>query len=347
MKTRIEFIDFAKGFAMLSIVLFHYFQHFFVGLLDKAITFGGSGVHLFIFISGFGLGLSSQSLSNIPFYKRRFTKIIIPYYSYITFIFILNNYISIYPKDGLYAFLGHIFLFKMFDESIIGSYGTHLWFLSTIFQLYLVFPLLIKFKNKIGDIPFIKLSFAVSLIYWVIINILNLDKLLVFSNSGLQFLWEFCIGIVLSDFYLKKEFKFWEINRTYLLIFMVLGIILTGYLAVYGKRTGKTFNDIPAFFGYTSMVILFFRISNKLALIRNIISKIGRISFELYLSHMVIFYFLNIIFSHYFSTQVSSILGRLFLFLPISIFFAYLFNLLNKKIIVKLQPYLKQSVNFG
>ena len=60
---RIEFLDFAKGCAMLSIVLFHYFRGYFPGLGDKAVMVGGAGVHLFLLLSGFGLALSTQRLA--------------------------------------------------------------------------------------------------------------------------------------------------------------------------------------------------------------------------------------------------------------------------------------------
>lgn len=341
MKKRIEFLDFAKGFAMTSIVLFHFFQNSFDGWLDKAIIFGGSGVHLFIFISGFGLGLSSQRLSPVVFYKRRFTKILIPYYTYITIIFILNYFIAIYPQNGFYAYLGHIFLFKMFDESIIGSFGTHLWFLSAIFQLYIIFPLLIKLKNQFKLNWFIVITFGITFVYWIIINILNLDSMLVFSNSGIQFLWEFCLGIVLADYYLQKDFKFWKIKKSLLITNVFIGIILTGYLAIYGGRTGKTFNDIPAFLSYTSIVILGYMLSNKLSIIKKTFITIGKISLELYLSHMVIFYFISeIILSNAFTNyQIKNILVKLFILLPITILISYFFSQLNKTIIRKVSPF--------
>ncbi len=340
MKNRIEFLDFAKGFAMTSIVLFHYFQSSFDGWLDKAITFGGSGVHLFIFISGFGLGLSSQKLKTGSFYKKRFTKILIPYYIYITIIFVLNYFIGIYPNDGFYAFLGHIFLFKMFDESIIGSFGTHLWFLSAIFQLYIIFPLLIRLKKRFKTKWFVIITFGFTFFYWIIINTFNLDSMLVFSNSGIQFLWEFCLGIILADYYLKKEFKFWKIKKSLLIVSVFIGIVITGYLAIYAGRTGKTFNDIPAFLSYTSIVILTYSFVNKLSFIKKFFVLVGKISFELYLSHMVIFYFISEITISYMSAAylVKSILMKLFILLPVSILISYFFSQLNKIIIRKTSP---------
>jgi peptidoglycan/LPS O-acetylase OafA/YrhL len=59
MKNKIEVIDFIKGYSILTIVLFHYFQGIQLSsLFSKAINFGGTGTHTFLFCSGFGLYLS-------------------------------------------------------------------------------------------------------------------------------------------------------------------------------------------------------------------------------------------------------------------------------------------------
>ena len=48
-----EIIDFLKGYSIFTIVVFHYLQ--FLGLphpLSELINFGGTGVHLFVLLSG-------------------------------------------------------------------------------------------------------------------------------------------------------------------------------------------------------------------------------------------------------------------------------------------------------
>jgi peptidoglycan/LPS O-acetylase OafA/YrhL len=44
-KKRIEYIDFAKGLAILAIVIFHYLQAYTSGLILNALMIGGTGVH--------------------------------------------------------------------------------------------------------------------------------------------------------------------------------------------------------------------------------------------------------------------------------------------------------------
>lgn len=93
-KQRIEYIDFAKGFAILSIVLFHFCYPYVSGMWSKVVMIGGTGIQMFFFLSGFGLGLSSQKTGIYYFYKKRFIKILLPYYLIIVLIYFVN---SIYP----------------------------------------------------------------------------------------------------------------------------------------------------------------------------------------------------------------------------------------------------------
>ena len=138
---KITAIDFLKGYSILTIVIFHLGQALKLPtLMAQLINFGGTGVHTFIFVSGFGLYLSHlrKPLSYKVFLRKRFTKIYLPYIVVVAFSALVSLFIPVY-NNSLYAFLGHVFLFKMFDEAIIGSYGYQFWFISTIIQLYLLF----------------------------------------------------------------------------------------------------------------------------------------------------------------------------------------------------------------
>ena len=56
---KLEQIDFLRGFAIFTIVLMHLVQSYNIqSVVHKAASFGGAGVHLFIFCSGLGLYLS-------------------------------------------------------------------------------------------------------------------------------------------------------------------------------------------------------------------------------------------------------------------------------------------------
>ena len=55
---KLEVINFLRGFAIFTIVLMHCVQGYLDGVMHKAVSLGGAGVHVFILCSGFGLYLS-------------------------------------------------------------------------------------------------------------------------------------------------------------------------------------------------------------------------------------------------------------------------------------------------
>ncbi len=321
LKERVEYIDFAKGFAIFSIVVLHFSQPYTSGIWSKAIMIGGTGAHLFFILSGFGLGLAVQT--NVgAFYKKRFLKILIPYYIVILTIFTINTIYPIYENSGLYALFGHLFLYKMFDESIMTSFGYHFWFLSTIIQFYIAFPLIILIQEKLNTLSFILISLLISILYWLIITYFNVTDQRIYNSFFLQYLWEFNAGIVFAKYYKDKNILFWEQRNTLLLSVAIIGLSLMALMALKGGDVGKIFNDIPASIGYLSLSALLFSIFNKLIKpIKSFFIFIGKISYELYLVHMLIYILLNNIYESLFST--SNILISLFLILPLTILISY------------------------
>lgn len=145
MLQRLEVIDFLRGFSIFTIVLMHLLQSFPISpFLMAASSFGGAGVHVFILCSGFGLYLSylNRPLTYIQFLKRRFLKVYLPY----IIIILISALIPFYntSSDKLLQVLSHVFLFKMFFNDLESSFGLQMWFVSTIIQFYLLWPLLLK-----------------------------------------------------------------------------------------------------------------------------------------------------------------------------------------------------------
>lgn len=74
------------GIAIISIVLFHYFEdltrmQLTITPMTKLFRYGNIGVDMFLYISGIGLYYSYNRDNNRRnFYKKRFKKIMIPYF---------------------------------------------------------------------------------------------------------------------------------------------------------------------------------------------------------------------------------------------------------------------------
>jgi len=287
---KIEIIDFLKGYSIFTIVIFHYLLTLNLpGPYNKLIYFGGTGVHLFIVLSGIGLYLSylNRPEKYPAFIKKRFSKVYIPY---ILVVLITAAIVVFYPViegSSWYALGGHIFLYKMFDEKIVGSYGYPLWFVSMIFQFYFTFYGIIFFKKKINnDKIFLGLSLAISLGWALLIAATGKESLRVWNSFFLQYLWEFALGMVIASFiYKRPEYKP-EIKSIYILIFGIVCCGLYGGLVLMFGEMGKLFNDVPALFGYSAIAIWVYKL--KAGVINKFFLFTGKISYPLYLVHSII-----------------------------------------------------------
>ena len=287
---RVRFLDFARGFAILSIVVFHALSPVATGMGAVLIQFGGAGIHAFVLLSGFGLELSTMQRSLRGFYRRRISRILIPYFLFITGLFLLNMGWSIYPASGLRAYLGHVLLFKMFDESIIGSFGYHFWFLSTIIQLYLVFPVLFFMLERWGATHFFALSALISSFFTAFVIASGRAELRVFNGCGLIYLWEFSLGMIAGQRYVSRGERFWEMPWRWLLPATVVGLVAQAALSIWGGPTGELLNNPASLVGYSGVLIMAYRVCQSLR--RSVLvtwtQRIGEISYPLYLVHGVI-----------------------------------------------------------
>jgi peptidoglycan/LPS O-acetylase OafA/YrhL len=288
MDKKLEAIDFLKGYAMLSIVIYHLGQAMSLPpILGRMIDFGGTGVHTFIFVSGFGLYLSHlrKPLSFLQFLKKRFTRIYIPYIIIVSASALLSLLVPIYTNSA-YAFFGHVFLYKMFDDEIMSSYGYQLWFISTIIQLYFVFPFLIRIKERLGGWMFVLTGLAISIIWGIFVVSTRRAGMRIYNGAFFLYLWEFMLGMVLAEKFFVKGYEFWKMKIVYLVLLSVVGIGGYVLLAVLFGAYGRLLNDVPALIGYTCLSLLLYRCS--LGFLNSFVLFAAKISYPLYLVHVLL-----------------------------------------------------------
>lgn len=281
---QLNIVNFLKGFSIFTIVLMHLIQSYDTPTIIKTATsFGGAGVHVFFLCSGFGLYLSflNKPLTYLEFIKKRFFRVYIPYIIIICISFLSNLYSY---SDNFITLMSHIFLFKMFIETYEGTFGYQMWFISTIFQFYLCWPLIVHFYNKSKN-KVVLWALAISLLWGITTILLKVNDQRIFNSFFLQYLWEFVLGMKIADIY--KEKGNIPNPSTKLLIFIsVLGISLTGILGVMGGLY-KSFNDIPSLMGYASLALLLYKFLPKRCI--NIFLFTNKISYDWYLTHILIF----------------------------------------------------------
>jgi peptidoglycan/LPS O-acetylase OafA/YrhL len=290
---KLEVVDFLKGYSILTIVIFHCFQNLnLTGLVEKGIQFGGTGVHLFIFLSGFGLYTSylNKSIDFIAFIKKRFSKIYIPYILIVIISYIISLFIPIYPNSN-YALSGHVFLFKMFDEDIMSSYGYQLWYISTIIQFYLSFYAIVWIKDKIKhNNIFLLICFLTSVTWGITIILSNNSEIRIWNSFFLQYLWEFALGMCLAEKIRNSSFAF-NIKLQYYLLIGIIAVIIFGTLSLKGGDAGKVFNDVPALISYSFIALFIYKLNCRPVI--NFMLFTGKISYSLYLVHILVLFLIK------------------------------------------------------
>ena len=147
MGIKLKVVDFLRGYSIFTIVLMHLVQSYDIpSWMMKATSFGGAGVHVFILCSGFGLYLSylNRPLGYKDFLKRRFGRV---YWPMAIVCLCTACWMMYQGRDFLMPFLGNLLLFKMFVPELESSMGGQMWFISTIIQFYLAWPLIVKLIN--------------------------------------------------------------------------------------------------------------------------------------------------------------------------------------------------------
>lgn len=282
---RVGAIDYLKGFSIFTIVLMHLIN--LLSALPSKIqtlaSFGGAGVHVFFLCSGIGLYLSylRKKTTYGEFFKRRFTKVYIPY---IIIVFISFFLPWMYEgSERFLALLSHILLFKMFIPHFEVSFGLQLWFISTIIQFYFLFLPMCKIKSKIkNNTIFLGLFFAISVSWWIFCFCTGIQNTRIWSSFCLQYIWEFALGFVIAEQIFNG--KIYKINNFLLFMIAIIGTSVQAGMALSSDML-RVFNDIPSLCGYTSLALLFINIS----WVNKIFIWLSKISYEYYLVHILIF----------------------------------------------------------
>jgi peptidoglycan/LPS O-acetylase OafA/YrhL len=164
---RVDILDYVRGIAVLSVVLFHalgsaysysalpwdrLFRSFnfpasFIALLP--LHFGWIGVPIFFVVSGFCIHLSfeKQGREWRSFFIRRFFRIYPAYLAaLILFAFLYTNR----NHDIGLQFITHAFLIHNFNADTFHGINSSFWTIAIEVQLYLLYPLLVALVAKFG-----------------------------------------------------------------------------------------------------------------------------------------------------------------------------------------------------
>lgn len=283
-----------KGFAILAILFSHvgYFlsaDHRFLFPLSVA---AGVGVNLFLFLSGYGVTMSSlrKELTIKEFYKKRLLKILIPFWIIITFFFLLDYFILRTSYSWSYIFRSFAGYFPRAD--LFSDINSPLWFLTPIFFYYLIYPLVFLKKR-----PWLTALLIYIITYFILqfnlpisANVFNLYKLHILAFPlGIALAYIFSMPYDLNRL-IPEKLKIPDALRPYLKFlkwfsyyaFLAALLVLIGYTAYYsGVGQGPEVEQRISLLTMSAIVIFFMMKKYEVRLFH----IFGLYAFEIYLIH--------------------------------------------------------------
>tara|TARA_B110000037_G_scaffold150347_1_gene169568 strand:- start:2426 stop:4471 length:2046 start_codon:yes stop_codon:yes gene_type:complete len=290
-------VDGLRGIAIILIILSHF----------NSLNFVAGGVNIFFVISGYLVAqiISKKDLNITNFYKTRLVKIypLIFVVGTITFLlFFLIGDLSKYNLiiDSYITSVIGVFNFYLIDVGNIYSNQDSVnpflpfWAFCVIIQFYLIFPItlkaiyLIKKKLNANDNFIIFSFFVISSIFFVLLLFFKENSLFNFYSPFGRY-WQFFLGSTLF-FIIKFKKKLYFNNLTSALGFILIIIWQLDFEYFYSyKKTSLLLTFSSLLFLY-SVGDNFF---NKIISL-NFFTKIGKISYPLYLVHMPAIYFVTL-----------------------------------------------------
>lgn len=278
------------GISIICIIIFHYVEdcgiyhvhkNGWVEFFRNYIT--SSSVDGFLFLSGFGLYYAMKKHPDISqFYKRRFTRILIPYFLIAIPALCWNDFL--FDKTGVKAFFSDLSFYSFFTRGM-----SWFWYILLICFCYLIFPFIFRAIDKAPDEESEQMRIINLFTFFTMITfVIRLSNKELFDNTNLALLRIpfFCLGCFIGKYsYEKRSIS----GGTY-------GLMLLSLFAIQFRKGSKIiFARYSAAFLNISACILIAILFSKLKhfeKIHNWIKKFfewfGKYSLELYRAHVTV-----------------------------------------------------------
>ncbi|CAM3618745.1 acyltransferase [Marinicrinis lubricantis] len=174
MKSKIEELDIVRAFAMIGVLLIHGTSQATVSLAVKSTThnlflavnrFSLFAVPVFLMLSALVLfyryGDEWDAGRIRSFYSKRIKFILLPYLIW-SVVYYTYNYIWPKLKLGLPWQPGEMAA-NFLERLLLGQNGPHLYYFILMFQLYLIFPLLMSLAKRLRRAPMLFIALCVAI----------------------------------------------------------------------------------------------------------------------------------------------------------------------------------------
>lgn len=275
--------DFIKGLAIIAVVLLHIlpypkgiyhgeWQLFFVGI-DQLARFC---VPAFLFLSGYGLAYKYQdkSINYLEFIKSRLGKLLPLYliWSFASIIIVRSVPNWVFDNQPV----------SLLVQLALGQADYQLYFVIVLFQFYLLFPLIWKFRRYINFVFIFTLLFQIGLYYFYAQKISSTERFeYVAFISWINY---FVMGIYLQLKAIPKQLiKFSP-------LLAILSLIAVAWSSLW--QINHDIDPLPAL-KFTRIIIMPFAIFSLIALSsiklpnRPWINYLGKNSYLIFLAHTI------------------------------------------------------------
>lgn len=283
-----------KGLAILA-VIFSHIGYFLVNddrFLFPLSIIAGVGVNLFLFLSGYGLTVSSlqKKYSIRQFYQRRLLKLFIPFWTSLAVFLLLDLFVLRIFYSG--NFIGQSILGFFPQADLYQNLNSPLWYFTLILFYYLIFPII--FSKKYSWLSAVGIYiFSAALIHFephFIKDVLPLYKV---------HLTAFPLGMIMASLIRYKDkikipsLPSWFNKISYYVGLIVL-LFVAGYTAYYsGVGKSPLIEELVSLVTMASILGVF--ILKKIEF--RLLYIFGVFSYEIYLLHWPILYRYDIFFS--------------------------------------------------
>ena len=311
------------GFAILWIILFHFYKILNPEYLIFPISIGYGGVDVFLFLSGFGIFYSWKKDNRIgSFYKKRFLRIF-PAFA-----------IVVLAKDILTKSLSLATLSKLSMFGLWLPIPHTYWYISAIMAFYFLFPFYMKFYSKYKEKSLwtmILVGVFMTSIYTFINHSDSYRNDVIFFLSRIPI---FFIGVTFG----RLSVDGLCLNKNKIIMMLVLAIVSLGILYVTQQLFSYTFlqntalNNYPFIFLTPFLCVMLPVILSKTPIwINRTLSFLGTISLELYLIHLL---FITLVGGGFVvDSWIDSILA-FFVFLTLCIIASWILHMMIRKFMI-------------
>lgn len=340
-KQYLGYVNYLRGLAIIGVIVIHtiggaYSKNDLIYMFNINLDLVSSfSVPLFIFISGLVLtyNYSDKDINYNSFIRKRLNSILIPY---LVWSIIYLIYRVVINRENIDIFI-------IVKKIILGSASFHLYFFVLMMQFYLFFPIILKFILKFKDkhkelliLTFLFNYILISVYYYYFFNYVNeiiIRKIFVF------WIFYFILGSVIGlnhEFY-KNIISKISFTTSAILFFIALNyVIIPFYLDGLVSNTYELFWMRPQVLVYaTVFIFIAFKFKNELnpKYILNLpfmlLKELGKNSFGIYLSHILI---LNILLGllNLLRIEINDFIYNVFIFLIVLFMSLLLVRLINR-----------------